>query len=309
MLGMKTRLKMSDGFTLVELLVVVAIIAVLASLLLPALSSAKAKAHSIKCMSNLRQITLSYTVAVDTDEGKLWPAYHVGWFVGPTEAYAATAQGDWYVNNWGMPSQGWICPSAPERSPNQWVPPAKVGTDTYVGSVDTAWVFPERSNSWWWWDVDPRNRRLAEKRVGSYAGNTWVTGGQWFLYDSYPFEREAFQTESQIRDPSQTPVFADGSGGWWYWGGFGWGCRATDAPSRDLVTGFDPLILGMGTFNMPRHGSRPRKISKNHPPNQTLPGAINISFYDGHVETVKLEHLWSLYWHKDYVPPTKRPGL
>jgi prepilin-type processing-associated H-X9-DG protein len=183
--------------------------------------------------------------------------------------------------------------------------------ETEAGSVDAAWVFTQGGvNHWWfWWDLDPRNRVLAQKRIGSYAGNTWVTGGRWFLYDNYPFEKEAFQTESQIRDSSRTPVFADGSGGWWYWGGFGWGCRATDPPSRDLVTGFDPLILGMGTFNMPRHGSRPRRIPKNHPASQLLPGAINISFYDGHVAAVKLERLWSLYWHKDYVALAKRPGL
>ncbi len=34
-----------------------------------------------------------------------------------------------------------------------------------------------------------------------------------------------------------------------------------------------------------------------------------MSFQDGHSETVRLEKLWSFYWHKDYEPPTKRPGL
>lgn len=44
------------GFTLVEMLVVIAIIAVLASLLFPALSSAREKARRATCMNNLKQI-------------------------------------------------------------------------------------------------------------------------------------------------------------------------------------------------------------------------------------------------------------
>ncbi|MSU60136.1 MAG: prepilin-type N-terminal cleavage/methylation domain-containing protein [Pedosphaera sp.] len=64
------------GFTLVELLVVIALIAILAALLLPALSRARDRAQGIVCLNNARQLTVAWTLYADDHNGRL--AYNLG---------------------------------------------------------------------------------------------------------------------------------------------------------------------------------------------------------------------------------------
>lgn len=84
----KTQPVNSKHFTLIELLVVIAIIAILAAMLLPALNSARNKARTISCLSNLKNLGLAQLMYADDNkhlaysrDGYLWDYGITTWSV------------------------------------------------------------------------------------------------------------------------------------------------------------------------------------------------------------------------------------
>lgn len=61
------------AFTLLELLVTIAVIGILAALLLPAFTSAKARAQSVACLNNLKQLQTCWLLYVDDHQGRVPP--------------------------------------------------------------------------------------------------------------------------------------------------------------------------------------------------------------------------------------------
>ncbi len=92
------------AFTLIELLVVISIIAILASLLLPAVGLIRDLANATKCGSNLRQLGMACTLYEQDNEGLIIPSLdhgfpnhwtiRIGW---PTD-YAEIGDALWDVN-------------------------------------------------------------------------------------------------------------------------------------------------------------------------------------------------------------------
>jgi prepilin-type N-terminal cleavage/methylation domain-containing protein len=112
---MSRRVRIRDGFTLVELLTVIAIIAILAAIIFPVFSVVRRNVHKAQCTSNLHSI--AQAIKMYKDDYRLYPEALYGYQ--PANGVARTFLFPQYIKD----KAGFRCPINPEQiNANRLVP-------------------------------------------------------------------------------------------------------------------------------------------------------------------------------------------
>jgi prepilin-type N-terminal cleavage/methylation domain-containing protein/prepilin-type processing-associated H-X9-DG protein len=295
-----------NAFTLVELLIVIGIIALLISILLPALSKARKAANATACLSNLHQMALGMTMYANDNHQALLPYYNSGLWMISISSYVAPGQINpnlppaKYASLFPIPPSSvaqqlasmnqvpipkvWFCPEAPLSNATGGSGSAIMpwGPGTYS---ELYYMAASYGMNGWCYNVAHSDVSNGVNSAIAYSG---ITNMGVSLQDAPSY----FVNDKYAVQSSNTPIFHDSI---WV---DGWPVDFSTTYIDSPPANAQQLITGVYNSQMcraciARHGA-----------------AVNVAFLDGHVSRVGLADLWGLQWSpKSARLPVPSPGL
>ncbi len=280
------------AFTLVEMLVVIAIIAILVSLIMPAIMAARSSSQRVQCQSNLRQLGVAMNLYVE--RYNYYPQYrseyppttnNYGVYRPRWQWEMASFLGGWAQNPDAIAAAGKNDPTYPTYE--------DIPLDNKVlicPSMDT-------TNSGPVVELIPNFLSI---RSGSYGYNFGYLGNNRTLVDGDNTTPTLRYPVSRVKEPSRTIAFGDSRGGAIPHGGHS---MTLDPPH--MVVRLDNLTVNSPYWQQsPFNGSSIAGVNPYGPdegtPDIIIPfsparprhgGRANVVFLDGHVESLSLQDL------------------
>lgn len=189
------RRSAAGGFTLIELFTAIAVIAVLAALLLPALGGSKAKARAAACLSNERQLMLASLIYVGDFNDAL--PYNLG------TAEIKKLEAEQQFLNWSTPVMSWELDS--DNTNTIWLTQGGIGP--YASSTAKVYRCPSDSVV-----SDIQAQAGWKARVRSISMNAMVgNAGQFILAGANVNnpDYKQFLTVGQIPQPARIFVLTE----------------------------------------------------------------------------------------------------